>query len=361
MKSFTIVLSFLIFTAVNLQAQLPTLAVGYQVFKGIDTDTVKVYMINTTNANINVGSVNMSIAYQSATATYSEVNYSMFENVWGNNFIQYKGNSAVSNTYDAVNYDRRFQYGHSYFTPNPVAIKPYSGVPTLVLSVVFNTTGTSSYYQESLAENPANNIRDMVPSEIGYSVYEGGSTFPVEWLSFDAHQVGSGMVQLNWSTASESNNAEFEIERSLDGISFMEIGRTPGKGTTQEISEYAFMDRDAKPGIQYYRLRQIDIDGASDYSEVRQILVSQEFDFALTLYPNPAHHFVNIESTVGADIEFDLKIMDLSGRTVYTKSDLTFLQPHVMIPIADLSEGTYLLQLSDESGQRQSTQIFQKE
>ncbi len=90
---------------------------------------------------------------------------------------------------------------------------------------------------------------------------------PVELLSFNAEKRGR-TARLEWRTATEKDNDYFEIERSADGTAFASVGRVKGAGTTQIPQAYAFDDLDPRPGVNYYRLRQTDYDGASEYSPV---------------------------------------------------------------------------------------------
>lgn len=90
---------------------------------------------------------------------------------------------------------------------------------------------------------------------------------PVEWLSFTA-TCNNGRVQLNWSTASEENNRGFEILRSVDGNEFLPLSFVNGHGTTSMLHTYSYSDATPPAGIIYYRLRQLDYNGAYELSPV---------------------------------------------------------------------------------------------
>nr|MBX2846022.1 T9SS type A sorting domain-containing protein [Saprospiraceae bacterium] len=96
---------------------------------------------------------------------------------------------------------------------------------------------------------------------------------PVELIRFDAEGDSNGNTLLNWTTASEENNDRFEIERSVDGVSFDTVGEVLGNGTTTETSHYVYTDYDASAsGSQlFYRLRQVDFDGKSAYSDIELV------------------------------------------------------------------------------------------
>lgn len=100
---------------------------------------------------------------------------------------------------------------------------------------------------------------------------------PVEFLDFQAEYLGSE-IQLDWSTATEVNNKGFFVERALDGRSFEEIGFVEGRGSSSQVEFYDFLDKSLPLRNQTYtyRLRQVDIDGAQDYSNTIEVFVSQK-------------------------------------------------------------------------------------
>lgn len=98
-------------------------------------------------------------------------------------------------------------------------------------------------------------------------VVMASSPLPVEWLYVDAHRNGE-YVSMRWATAAESNSDFFEVERSLDGRTFRACGRLPARGFSQEVTHYSWFDEQAFALAAYYRLRQVDLDGAVAYSRV---------------------------------------------------------------------------------------------
>jgi hypothetical protein len=93
------------------------------------------------------------------------------------------------------------------------------------------------------------------------------NVLPVRWLDFSANELTEG-VQLKWSTAMEINNKMFEVERSEDGKHFEYAGSVDGKGNTNTISSYSFIDQVNSQHTWFYRIKQIDFDGKADYSRV---------------------------------------------------------------------------------------------
>jgi hypothetical protein len=112
---------------------------------------------------------------------------------------------------------------------------------------------------------------------------------PVELTSFTASLTKSGTGLLEWRTESELNNDRFEIERSENGIDFTSLGSVDGAGTSNQVHDYQFEDKEPIFTLVYYRLKQIDFDGDSEYSS----LVSLDYTSIeggsgrLTVSPNP--------------------------------------------------------------------------
>ncbi|WP_276497874.1 T9SS type A sorting domain-containing protein [Pontibacter litorisediminis] len=141
---------------------------------------------------------------------------------------------------------------------------------------------------------------------------------PVELLSFEGKATQSG-IALEWATASENNNEKFEVERSQDGRSFEKIAEVAGAGNSATQLTYSYSDRAAEPGVNYYRLKQVDFDGQFEYSKV--VAVSNRAAAAsasMEVYPNPASsNYVHVG--LNSNSAAQLKIMDRNGRTVYAQ------------------------------------------
>jgi hypothetical protein len=124
----------------------------------------------------------------------------------------------------------------------------------------------------------------------GFSLYEMqvlGSyvaPLPVELTVFQATATGAA-VALTWATASEKNNAGFEVQRSANGEGFAKLAWVAGAGSSQSAHRYSFRDDVPLGGVSYYRLKQVDADGVTSYSPVQT--VTRTAPTVLTAYPNP--------------------------------------------------------------------------
>jgi hypothetical protein len=138
---------------------------------------------------------------------------------------------------------------------------------------------------------------------------------PVELTSFAAN-VSDGNVTLNWSTSTETNNQGFDVERN-SGSGFEKIGFVAGFGTSSEINNYSYVDASVQEGTYTYRLKQVDYDGTSEYSETIEVDVIAPDVFALEQnYPNPFNPSTMIKFSLAADSKVSLTVFDVLGQEV---------------------------------------------
>ena len=156
-------------------------------------------------------------------------------------------------------------------------------------------------------------------------------TIPVELMNF-ATTVINNNVHLNWATATEKNNAGFEIQKKAlsfgeslfkgllsEGEAWNKIAFVPGNGTTTEPQFYSFTDEAVEPGKYQYRLKQIDFDGSFEYSDILEVTVAAPKEFSLSQnYPNPFNPTTKIswQSPVGS--WQTLIIFDVLGNEIVT-------------------------------------------
>lgn len=187
------------------------------------------------------------------------------------------------------------------------------------------------------------------------------NTLPVELSSFTA-TVQDLNIDLRWRTETEVSNAEFQIERKFlrkkDGVdhywkithpAWEMIGRREGAGTSNTPHEYSFNDRLTTAGIYEYRLKQIDRDGAFQYSSVRQVEIAVPFTLHLYQnFPNPFNPATTIGFTIPENGPASLKIFNMLGQeitTLYNKNTEAGEMNSVQFSGAGLPSGIYYARL----------------
>lgn len=152
----------------------------------------------------------------------------------------------------------------------------------------------------------------------GFSVFGVGQSvlpLPVELVSFTGIAF-EDHNRLEWTTASEVNNHFFDLERSDDGINFFSIGRVNGHGTTSMRNDYSFNDYSPIEGTNYYRLRQVDYNGAVTYSQIVTIEFHRGNMTVTNIKPNPTNGEVNFDFNSPLESTIHVVITDVTGRVV---------------------------------------------
>lgn len=146
-----------------------------------------------------------------------------------------------------------------------------------------------------------------------FAIAQSLNPLPVEMISFTATPQKK-FIRLNWITGSEVNNHGFEIHRSAAPPEFSMIGWEVGSGTTNAATTYEFDDHEVQPGVTYYyRLKQIDYDGRSEWSETVAASISIK-GLLLTAVPNPYEELSNISLQLDADADVRLEVINKLGQ-----------------------------------------------
>lgn len=216
---------------------------------------------------------------------------------------------AGSGINSAVNAFRSDMSGNSTLNP------PHS-YPNLAL-----TNGDTEKMRAEGFLDAVGNLRviwDDVNSIQGKAVTPSGTlgfqAVPVELRNFSAAVSGND-VTLEWSTATETNNSHFEVERTGDNGRAVKAGSVNGKGTTTELSIYRFEDKNLNTGKYTYRLYQIDYDGTrrlAATTETEILNVPQNFTLEQN-YPNPFNGETVIRFAVPYDSDVQISVYDTKG------------------------------------------------
>lgn len=149
------------------------------------------------------------------------------------------------------------------------------------------------------------------------SVYNA-SIIPVRLTSFSA-DVDDGVVALNWKTSTETNNIGFQVERSNDGATFDQIAFVPGFGTTTESQTYSYIDAASTYKENYYRLKQLDMNGSHSYSNIIKVDLNPPGKFFIGQnYPNPFNPITKIKFAIPKESFVNLSVFNTTGELIST-------------------------------------------
>ncbi|OQP63722.1 glycoside hydrolase family 44 [Niastella vici] len=203
----------------------------------------------------------------------------------------------------------------------------------------------SSNALQTATISPQNNTLQvtLAPMSITSVIVTGAAAIlPQNLLSFTASK-GDNKVILNFTTTNQLNLASFDVERSADGSSFTTIGTVTGEGAN---GQYAFIDAQPLPSINYYRLKLIDHTGGYSYSKI--LPVRYDKNAAITVFPNPAKEVLTVQLHLPAGA-ISLQIIDGMGRmmkTMLLQSSGSTLS--TTIDLSGLAAGQYYIHAGSE-------------
>jgi hypothetical protein len=178
------------------------------------------------------------------------------------------------------------------------------------------------------------------------------STLPIGLLNFKAVKKNN-IAQLTWSTAFEQNNKGFEIQRGADGINFTAIGWVNGIGNSSVMNNYSFIDKTPVKGNNFYRFKQIDLDDRSKLSDIQKLIFDAGMDF--TVFPNPVKNTAQVQLNEDAAL---VKLTDISGKELWHKENIK--AGILTIPVQQLSNGVYILQITNSNGETTVQKIMKQ-
>ncbi len=137
---------------------------------------------------------------------------------------------------------------------------------------------------------------------------------PIDLLEFTAECL-NGAALLQWTTAAETNNAHFVLESSPNGIDFQIVTTVTGAGTTSSMRSYEFLDHSEYPGTTYFRLTQVDFDGATTQFETIALNNCNNLNDGISVYTSTGNQ-INIEVDSKGPERFNFRVVDARGRMI---------------------------------------------
>jgi Secretion system C-terminal sorting domain len=223
----------------------------------------------------------------------------------------------------------------------PAAIPAGVWVPLDIPLSLFATAGLTSraHLAQFIPSTNAGSITIFIDNVYFWDVV----ALSADMTTFTAKAVNTTTV-LNWSTASEKDNAGFTIERSANGTNFVAIGEVKGNGTTTSVSNYTFTDVAPLTGLNYYRLRQADFNGKESMSKVATVLFGKTT--GLFIKNTLVHDALDV--TVGESEKGPLSIFNVAGQLVYSVK----VQGTQRLDLSQLSAGMYVIRLATGEAKR---------
>ena len=170
------------------------------------------------------------------------------------------------------------------------------------------------------------------------------TVIPVELKSFIAKKQANGVVLLSWETATERNNAGFDVEKSTNGTLFSTIGFVKGAGNSVALNSYNFTDNNVFNTV-YYRLKQMDNNGKTAYSPVVSVQ-KDKGKFTVNVFPNliTRESELTIDLINASDAARALSVFDANGRLVFYKNNIHKDVQSLTLPVVDLAKGVYWIE-----------------
>ena len=220
-----------------------------------------------------------------------------------------------------------------------------------IYGIAFNSTGQMyiSASDNTLYKFNNNHTFTLLGTMSGSSITDLTScsfptgVLPVTWISFKATEENNNEVKLAWEVTNQIENAGYYVEFSHDNRTWNEVSFLPAKGNTADVEDYNYIFTNSLSGDNYFRIRQVDLDGHFHYSTVEHLTIGG--NSRVSLWPNPARSQLNIDYENKTD--GTAQVRDLSGRMIETIS----LHPGInQVNIESLPAGIYVVSVNQPNG-----------
>lgn len=220
-------------------------------------------------------------------------------------------------------------------------------LPLFPLSVFYNTDPTG-IWTISISDGGADDIGQLISWCVEATTTN--AVLPIELLEFTAVKVDNEkVVKLNWVTTSEIDNDFFIVEQSTDAQNWQELGKVDGNGTISTISTYEFIDDNPSLGkTNYYRLKQVDLDGTFGYSAIRSVDITTLDKFEISIYPNPI--------LAGSELKI-YSLSEVETINLYTTWGQRIEMTNSIIP-ENVVQGIYVLEVVLKSGRKELSKLI---
>lgn len=249
----------------------------------------------------------------------------------------------------SINFDTYgFLYSPAGFNPvNPltnVLVGDDDSGPGVNFAITYNFPAAGTYYLV---------VTTLKPGSFGtytISTIEGGP-LPVRLISFNAEKLSGGKNQLKWVSGEEINVAHYQVQHSNDGNKFTDIAGAVIRATNFAAS-YSFTDNTPFKKFNYYRLKIIDKSGLLTNGKVAVVNNGNGISSGyITIFPNPAVNFLNVQTKAGQKGKADVIISSASGQIVYRRDYAIGSESILYVDVQKLSAGSYFVKIKTPDGE----------
>jgi hypothetical protein len=167
---------------------------------------------------------------------------------------------------------------------------------------------------------------------------------PLDLISFTANNINDQYVQLKWSTSGETTFDHFDVERSTGGVVFSKLTEVRGETAGSGVQYYSAVDDNPLNGINYYRLKEVGLNGNIFYSKIITVNISK--DPAPRISPNPANTYFTVLS--GAEPIEEINLLDASGKKIEHVVN-GYSSTSVTVATGSLAAGIYIVEIKTAS------------
>ncbi|MFN0202594.1 MAG: choice-of-anchor D domain-containing protein [Bacteroidia bacterium] len=232
-------------------------------------------------------------------------------------------------------------------------------VPYSNFYVLITRNGVTNVYQQaqfgdSIVYEPQYQILKFLRLQGNeqLTLVKTAAPLPVTFVGITAKDKLHQAIQVNWLVAQEKNNDFFELERSVDKLSFTKIATIDSKGDHSQSLAYQHDDYNVLPEITYYyRVKAIDIDGKFSHSDLASARIVMPVSFTAILYPNPASQTLHLQVVNSSANQLSLEIFNALGQVVLRQVQALEVGNQVIdLDISKLANTNYTLHIKDENG-----------
>ncbi|MFK7968905.1 MAG: T9SS type A sorting domain-containing protein [Bacteroidia bacterium] len=348
-----LIFAAIILSACALRAQQLTIAYETHTLSA-NEEEVSVYLVNNKAADLKIQSFALELAHNNAT--FLNVRKDAFKRVWSDKMAKVEDVQKASSI--GSGYSDMFQYGNVDPTiAGELTVTIPGNSKVLALRVAFQTQGQAQFQVLNQQQGQANAVFAEDGTQIDYNVHGTtnnpvGNPFVVDFLNVEAFPLQNRVAEIRWTVANEDNVFKYVVEKSMDGELFTDVAKELEVNNTEGEHSYVTTDKSEMFPINYYRIKEVDINGGATFSDVVEVRFSQGEGRKMVLYPNPVvdGNLTIQHDDLLASLERVI-ITDQLGRVVYernlTDSDRS---QNLKMDVSLLSAGLYSVQGVGEDG-----------